>query len=140
MKLKELFDNYVALDNEARIQEGQKACEDLANALKGIGQNERDIKETVCLFARLAAGSDHFASDEEYELFLKTTGLNLTKNEFSNLVQTADRGDFIATMDAVIDSLNPAAKNAALRFVAAFLASDGNLNIVEEALFSKLED
>lgn len=140
MKLLELKERYAKMSAAQKVGEGQKAFNKLANEMIRFGYQRQEAVSFGCLLVRLAAGSDKYASLEEYSLFRDTTGVELTVEEFKDLVKGASREDFVKVIDEIVDSLDKKAKEAALEFVALFLVSDEKLSAEEERIFKLLED
>ena len=140
MKLQDLFNAYANLNNQERFEAGRKAFERLGVALSKLGYSAEEIASLACSLVRLAAGADKYGSEEEFNLFVKVTGIELDKFEFYAMVKHANSEGYVAPMDQIVDALNPEAKAAALDFVAFFFSADHELSEAEKALFKRLED
>ena len=139
MKLQELLKQYAALPQDKKVEEAKVGFNQLLKEMGKLSYSKKEIVSFAVALVRLAAGADNFASENEYKLFVEASGVELNKFEFFDMVKNADSEDFVSGMDEIVDSLNPAAKNAALAFVALFLVSDAKLSAQEEALFKRLE-
>ena len=140
MRLEELKARYAKMNESEKVGEGQKAFNRLANEMIRFGYRRQEAVSFGCLLVRLAAGSDKYASEEEYNLFKDSTGVELTLEEFKDMVKGAGKDDFVKVIDEIVDSLDRKAKDAALEFVALFLVSDADLDAKEKEVFKLLED
>ena len=139
MKLEQLFEKYAVLSGPQRIEEGKEALKKLEEEMGKLNYNKKEIISFAVSLARLSAGADNFASEKEYDLLVKVSDIEITKFEFFDMVKNADKEDFIASMDDVVDSLARPAKDAALTIVALFLSVDSKLSEEEKVLFDRLE-
>ena len=118
--------------------EGKKLFEALLGQMIRLGYSRDEADDFAALLVRLACGADNVASKEEYELFGKCTGVELTIHEFYDLIKGGDEEAFVASMDEIVDGLDFAAKKAALDFVKFFLDADEKLPEREAKLLSRL--
>ena len=139
MKLQELFNKYSSLPLDKKVEAAKVAYGQLVREMGKLSYKEKEIVSFAVSLVRLAAGADNFASESEFNLFVEASNVKINKFEFFDMVKNADSEDFIAAMDEIVDSLSKEAKDAALGFVALFLASDAKLNAKEEELFKRLE-
>ena len=129
-----------AAEKKAREIEnaGKKLFEGLLAEMVRLGYSRDEADDFAALLVRLACGADNVASKEEYELFQKVTGVELSIHEFYDLIKGGDEESFVASMDEIVDGLDGAAKQAALAFVEFFLNADESLPEREKALFNRL--
>ena len=144
MLLEELLEKYAKASYDEkreamRLADAQKAFNDLQKEMLKAGYKEQEVKAFVYSLVRLASGADHEADKEEYHLFVAATGFELSEGEFYGLVKHCFDAEFVDSVDQIVDSLAPAAKDAALRFVACFLVADREISKVEKNVFKKLE-
>ena len=103
MRLEELKAKYAKMNESEKVGEGQKAFNRLANEMIRFGYRRQEAVSFGCLLVRLAAGSDKYASEEEYNLFKDSTGVELTLEEFKNMVRGAGKDDFIKVIDEIVE-------------------------------------
>lgn len=150
MKLEKLLEDYKKLNNfdkkltPAQLEAAKKAAQEqlVQDGQKAYGllkANCEDAAHLACLLTRLVVDIDNYASEEEYQLFLATTGIKMDRNEFNALTKNGNDPAFLEELDAVVDNLSTSGKEAALCFVAIFLVGDRELTAKEYKVFAKLE-
>ena len=144
MLLEELLKKYAEASYDEkreamRLEDAQKAFNDLKKEMLKAGYSEKEAVSFVYSLVRIASGSDHEADEEEYNLFVAATGLEITTGEFYGLIKHGFDKEFVDSVDQIVDSLSHEAKDAALRFVACFLFADKEISDVEREMFKKLE-
>ena len=139
MKFEVVAEKYSKLPHDQKVEVGKKVYEQLNGSLVKLGYSEKEVKNFAVLLARLAAGADFEAAEEEFLLLTEITGIELNKGEFLALINNAKKESFVGPMDEIVDSLDENAKNAALALVALFLCADLEVSEEEKALFDRLE-
>lgn len=124
-----------ALEIEAA---GKKLFEGLLSEMERLGYSRDEADDFAALLVRLSCGADNVASKEEYELFGKVTGVELSIHEFYDLIKGGDEEAFVASMDEIVDGLDAGARKAALDFVKFFLDADEKLPASEGKLLARL--
>ena len=152
MKLQKILDDYKKLaeiDRDATPFQKEAKVKEVHDQLVADGQKAfRLLKDAygdgaqyfACLLARMVVDLDNHTTDEEYQLFVDATGIQMSKHEFDNLTKNGRDDAFVNELNDVIDNSTPSGKEAALRFVAIFMVGDKELTDEELALFKVLED
>ena len=139
MKIEQLFEQLKGLGREELVKEGREAYGLFGTRMSRKGYKNDEIVAFATMLVRLAAGADNFGGKEELELFQAVTGIETDPYEFKAMTKNADDPEFIRVIDEIVDSLDPASKDAALKFAAVFFAVDNHLGEKEIALFKRLE-
>ena len=139
MKIQELFEQYKGLKHEDLVKAGREAYAGFGLAMDKNGYDKKEVVAFATMLVRLAAGADKYGSKAEFELFQEVTGIPTDAYEFQAMAKNAGEEGFVKAIDEIVDSLQPAAKEAALRFAAIFFSADNHLSESEIALFKRLE-
>ncbi len=129
-----------ALSHEDRILKATEHVEALKKLLAKEGYSEGEVNETLTSLTRLAVDGDNSATEEDFEIFAKATGIKMDIHEFFKLVKRGNLESFVSAMDEFVDSLKPETKKEALEFVATFLTSDKLVSKEETALLIRLAE
>ena len=139
MKFEVLAERYSKLPHDKKVDTGKAVFKLLNAKLAKLGYSEKEILSFAVQLARLAAGADNAAAEEEHKLLVEITGIELDKFEFFAMIKNAEKEDFVRPMDEIVDSLDKEAKEACLTLVALFISTDKQISPLEKALFDRLE-
>lgn len=139
MKIEELFNQLKGFSREELVKQGREAYAQFGEKMSRVGYKHDEIVAFATMLVRLAAGADNFGGKDELELFEAVTNIKTDPYEFKAMTRNADDPEFIRVIDEIVDSLDAASKEAALKFAAVFFAVDNHLGEKEIALFKRLE-
>lgn len=137
-QLKEVYDTYKNHSDSERIQAARNAAGYLVSYEKGLGKEDKDVLVFLLQIVRLFVSADRTCSEEEAKLFNDITGWTISYDEFFDFTNGGASSDFVSYMDAEIDAMEEEAKLAVCVLGLTFLASDGEIEPSEMALFEKI--
>ena len=125
---------------EERISVCAGAAATLAERLEDLGVTGEAFVSFTLFLVRLGVSADRALDQEEYDLWHEVFNLPLSPEEFYAATNGGADPEFIASMDALIDSFDSETKTAACVVVMSFIVADGEVTPEEFELLVKLFD
>ena len=136
-ELKEIYEQYLVLSDEDRINEARIAASSTLEALNKEYPDNPNNARLLMLVIRMCINMDNKVSVEECNLFNNLFNTNFSLEQFEEMMLYKDQGEF-DQLDAITDRLPEEIKLDLCLLGLVFLSADGLLTEEEVEKFEEL--
>ena len=136
-ELKEIYEQYLVLSDEDRINEARIAASSTLEALNKEYPDNPNNARLLMLVIRMCINMDNKVSVEECKLFNNLFNTNFSLEQFEEMMLYKDQGEF-DQLDAITDRLPEEIKLDLCLLGLVFLSADGLLTEEEVEKFEEL--
>ena len=136
-ELKEIYEQYLVLSDEDRINEARIAASSTLEALNKEYPDNPNNARLLMLVIRMCINMDNKVSVEECNLFNNLFNTNFSIEQFEEMMLYKDQGEF-DQLDAITDRLPEEIKLDLCLLGLVFLSADGLLTEEEVEKFEEL--
>lgn len=136
-ELKEIYEQYLVLSDEDRINEARIAASSTLEALNKEYPDNPNNARLLMLVIRMCINMDNKVSVEECNLFNNLFNTNFSFEQFEEMILYKDKGEF-DHLDAITDRLPEEIKLDLCLLGLVFLSADGLLTEEEVEKFEEL--
>lgn len=138
MTLRELYDKAVNLSRQERINLARNSGGAVLEYLEGRGFGDKERFEFLVYITALFAGADGAIDADETRLFNDILGSEFAQNDLNEQLRGYFNGEFVESMDRVVDSFPEEAKANVCFYGLAFVSADGTISAREQQVFEKI--
>ena len=138
MTLEELYQNAVNMSREKRLEVAGISGNELIKFMKERGLDDKAAFKFIVYLVALFAGADQEIDNEELELFNQLTNAGVNKSQLQESLKGLFNGEFVASMDDLIDRMPGEQKGNCCLFGLAFVSADGRISDREKEVFERI--
>lgn len=137
-QLRKVMDEAVRLDVNGRIGVASEAVGRIIGPLVEAGNSKDDITSFFIAITKMFVSADKSCDDDEYNLFCKATGINMSTDDFFDMTNYGSNEEFISNLLDVIHPLSPDVRQAICIYGIMLVSSNRSLSSDEIRIIERV--
>ena len=137
-EIRKMCQEILNMDEEERLGLGSESLRKMINGLKGLELNGEEITNLILNLTKLFVSADGRCSQEEYEFFVKVTGIKLSTDEFFDMTNYGKDEEFANGLVELMRAADLDTRTATVLFGIALMSHNGQLSSDELKLIDSL--